>query len=120
MVMEINYIKWEERNMMELVSPEKGGKPIYIFKPLLNKIEQIFIDWDEDFPIHSALYNRFPYCFCSGGKIKIDNEYIELCEFYTLKRTGLKNFEKILLLNMLEEKKIIVYLKYLILKAYML
>ena len=104
MVMEINFMKWEERNMMELIFPEKGGKSIYIFNPLLNKIEQIFLETDDDFPICSALYNRLPYCFCSGGKIKIDDEYTELCEFYTLKRIGLNNFEKILLPNMLEEK----------------
>ena len=104
MVMEINFMKWEERNMMELIFPEKGGKSIYIFNPLLNKIEQIFLETEDDFPICSALYNRLPYCFCSGGKIKIDDEYTELCEFYTLKRIGLNNFEKILLPNMLEEK----------------
>ena len=103
-VMEINYMKWEERNMMELIFPEKGGKSIYIYNPLINKIEQIFIEIEDEFPIGLAVYNKLPYCFCSGGKTKIEDEYAELEHFFTLKRTGLNSFEKIILPNMLEEK----------------
>ena len=103
-VMDINYMKWEDRNMIELIFPEKGGKSVFIFNPLLNKIEQIFLDIEEGFPLCLALFNRLPYCFCSGGKVKYDDEYEELVEFYTIRRTGLNNFEQINLPNMLEEK----------------
>lgn len=104
MVMEINYMKWEERNMMELLFPEKGGKSIYIFNPLINEIEQIFIEANDEFPICFAICNKLPYCFYSGGKVKIEEEYVELNHFFALKRTGLNTFEKIFLPNMLEEK----------------
>ena len=104
LVIEVNNMKWEERNMTELLFPEKGGKSIYIFNPLLNKIEQIFLDTDDEFPIALAICNRLPYCFCCGGKVKVDDDYVELNDFYTLKRTGINNFEKIFLPPMLEEK----------------
>jgi hypothetical protein len=104
-IMEINNLKWEQRNMIELIFPEKGGKSIYIFNPFFNKIERILLDTkEEEFPICFALYNRLPYCFCSGGKVKIDDEFSQLNEFFTLKRTGLKTFEKIILPGMLENK----------------
>lgn len=103
-VKEINYLKWEDRNMIELIFPEKGGKSVYIFNPILNKIEQIFLEIEEEFPLCFALLNRLPYCFCSGGKVKYDDEYEILDQFFTLRRTGLNNFEKIILPNMLEEK----------------
>ena len=103
-IMEINNLKWEERNMMELIIPEKGGKTIYIFNPLFNKVEQIKLDTELEFPVSFALLVRLPYCFCSGGKVKIDNEFVELNEFFTLKRTGLKTFEKIILPTMRENK----------------
>jgi len=35
---------------------------------------------------------------------KVDDDYVELNDFYTLKRTGINNFEKIFLPPMLEEK----------------
>ena len=103
-VIEVNNMKWEERNMMELIFPEKGGKSIYIYNPIINKIEQIFIEMEYEFPISLAVYNKLPYCFCSGGKTKVEDEYVELEHFFTLKRTGLNTFEKIILPNMLEEK----------------
>lgn len=104
MAMEINNMKWEERNMIELIFPEKGGKSFYIFSPLLNKIEGIFIETEEEFPLCFSLFNRLPYCFCSGGKVKVDDEYEALNHFYSFKRTGQNNFEKLILPNMLEEK----------------
>ena len=77
-IMEINNLKWEQRNMIELIFPEKGGKSIYIFNPFFNKIERILLDTEEeDFPICFALHNKLPYCFCSGGKAKIDGEYAQ-------------------------------------------
>lgn len=104
LLIEINNIKWKERSMMELIFPEKGGKSIYIFNPLINKIENILIETEDEFPICYALCNKLPYCFVSGGKTKIGEEFVELNHFYTLRRTGEKNFEKIFLPNMLEEK----------------
>lgn len=105
LVMEVNNLKWEERNMIELIFPEKGGKSIYIFNPILNKIEQIDLEVEDEFPIGFALYNRLPYCFCSGGKVRNDDdEFVKLNEFYTLKRIGVNYFEKIILPPMLEEK----------------
>ena len=101
-IMEINNMKWEHRSMIELIFPEKGGYSVYIFNPLVNKIEQIALEMDEEFPLCIALCNRLPYCFCSGGKLKYEEEYES--QFYTLKRTGLKNFEKIILPDMLEPK----------------
>ena len=104
-IMEVNNLKWEERNMIELIFPEKGGKSIYIFNPILNKIEQIDLEVEDEFPIGIALYNRLPYCFCSGGKVRNDDdEFVKLNEFYTLKRIGVNYFEKIILPPMLEEK----------------
>ena len=104
MLIEVNYMKWEERSMMELIFPEKDGKSIYIFNPLLNKVEEIPLEIEDEFPICFAMCIRLPYCFCSGGKTNIDGEYVELNEFYCLKRTGVNNFEKIVLPPLLEEK----------------
>ena len=104
MLIEVNYMKWEERSMMELIFPEKDGKSIYIFNPLLNKVEEIALEIEDEFPICFAMCIRLPYCFCSGGKTNIDGEYVELNEFYCLKRTGVNNFEKIVLPPLLEEK----------------
>ena len=103
-IMEINNMKWEERNMIEFILPEKGGKSIYIFNPLVNEIEQIFLETNDEFPICFAVCNRLPYCFYSGGKVKIGDEYTELNHFFALRRSGLNNFEKYCLPNMLEEK----------------
>ena len=104
MLIEVNYMKWEERSMMELIFPEKDGKSIYIFNPLLNKVEEVPLETEDEFPICFAMCIRLPYCFCSGGKTNIDGEYVELNEFYCLKRTGVNNFEKIVLPPLLEEK----------------
>lgn len=104
MLIEVNYMKWEERSMMELIFPEKDGKSIYIFNPLLNKVEEIPLEIEDEFPICFAMCIRLPYCFCSGGKTNVDGEYVELNEFYCLKRTGVNNFEKIVLPPLLEEK----------------
>ena len=103
-VKEINNMNWDERNMIELLFPGANQKSIYIFNPLLNKVEQILIEMKDEFPGSMAICNRLPYCFCSGGKTKNGDESEELNEFFTLKRTGLKNFEKIILPTMLEEK----------------
>ena len=103
-IMEINNMKWENRNMLEFMLPEKGGKSIYIFNPLVNEIEQIFLETNDEFPICFAVCNRLPYCFYSGGKVKIEDEYAELNHFFALRRSGLNNFEKYCLPNMLEEK----------------
>ena len=104
MLIEVNYMKWEERSMMELIFPEKDGKSIYIFNPLLNKVEEVPLETEDEFPICFAMCIRLPYCFCSGGKTNIDGEYVKLNEFYCLKRTGVNNFEKIVLPPLLEEK----------------
>ena len=32
-VIEVNNMKWEERNLMELMFTEKGGKSIYVYNP---------------------------------------------------------------------------------------
>ena len=104
MLIEVNYMKWEERSMMELIFPEKDGKSIYIFNPLLNKVEEVPLETEDEFPICFAMCIRLPYCFCSGGKTNVDGEYVELNEFYCLKRTGVNNFEKIVLPPLLEEK----------------
>lgn len=97
--------KWEERNMIELLLPKKGGDSIYIFNPLSNKIEQIFIEDAEPFPIGFSLCIKLPYCFCSGGKIKNEeDEYEELNTFYSLRRKGDLSFEKIELPPMSEAK----------------
>ena len=103
-IMEINNMKWEERNMLEFMLPEKGGKSIYIFNPLVNEIEQIFLETNDEFPICFAVCNRLPYCFYSGGKVKIEDEYAELNHFFAIRRSGLNNFEKYCLPNMLEDK----------------
>ena len=99
--------KWEERNMIELLLPKKGGNSIYIFNPFINQIEQIIIENDdfEDFPIGISFFIRLPYCYCSGGKIINENgEYEDTNQFYTLRRKGVQSFEKIELPTMLEAK----------------
>ena len=84
--------------MLELLKSKANPE----YKPIISK--EIPLEIEDEFPICFAMCIRLPYCFCSGGKTNIDGEYVQLNEFYCLKRTGVNNFEKIVLPPLLEEK----------------
>ena len=96
----LSEIKWNERNLLELISLGQKSQKFYVFNPFKGKIEEIELENNFTFPIYNSFINILPYIYLSGGK----EEGQDLNIFYALKREGEKKLEITKLPHMIEKR----------------
>ena len=96
----LSEIKWNERNLLELISLGQKSQKFYVFNPFKGKIEEIEIENNFTFPIYNSYINILPYIYLSGGK----DEGHDLNGFYALRREGEKKLEITKLPHMIEKR----------------
>ena len=96
----LSEIKWNERNLLELISLGQKSQKFYVFNPFKEKIEEIELENNFTFPIYNSFVNILPYIYLSGGK----EEGQDLNIFYALRREGEKKLEITKLPHMIEKR----------------
>ena len=96
----LSEIKWNERNLLELISLGQKSQKFYVFNPFKEKIEEIELENNFTFPIYNSFINILPYIYLSGGK----EEGQDLNIFYALRREGEKKLEITKLPHMIEKR----------------